>query len=151
MTEAEERAAVVAEALTWQGTAYHHHARLKGVGVDCANLPAAVYEAVGLIPNVRPDYAAQWFQHRDEERFLAFVTPYADEIDREAAAPGDFAIWRYGRTFSHGAIIVSPPTIIHSTMNGGGVHLGDMDRDEDLADRPHKFFTLWGAKHGRRR
>ena len=149
MTHAEERAAVVAEAMTWAGTPYHHHARIKGVGVDCANLPAAVYEAAGMIPRVDPDYTAQWFEHRDEELFLSFVTPYADEISEDCAQAGDFAIWKYGRTFSHGAIILGPPAIIHATMNGGGVHLGDMVRDEDLATRPRRFFTLWGAKHGR--
>jgi len=145
MTETEERAAVVAEAMTWAGTAYHHHARLKGAGVDCANLPAAVYEAAGLIPHVQPDYSAQWYQHRDEELFLSFVTPYATEIDRASCGPGDFVIWKFGRTYSHGAVIIDPPTIIHATMNGGCVHLGDMDRDEDLATRPRRFFTLWGA------
>lgn len=150
MTEAAERAAVVAEAMTWAGTPYHHHARIKGAGVDCANLPAAVYEAAGLIPHVQPEYAAQWYQHRDEELFLAFVTPYADEIDRATAGPGDFVIWRYGRTYSHGAVIIAPPTIIHATMTGGCAHLGDMDRDEDLATRPRRFFTLWGAKRAGR-
>ena len=146
MTEAQERAAVVAEVGTWLGTPYHHHGRVKGVGVDCANLPAAVYEAVGLIPTVRPDYAAQWFEHRDEELFLAYVTPYADEVDEAAAGPGDLIVWKYGRTYAHGAIIVAAPAIIHSTTNGGGVHLGDMQRDEDLATRPRRFFTLWGAR-----
>lgn len=144
MTESEQRAAVVAEAMTWQGTPYHHHARIKDVGVDCANLPAAVYEAAGLIPHVQPTYSAQWFEHRDEELFLAFVLPYATEITREQVGPGDFAIWKYGRTYSHGAIVIDPPVIIHASQRGGGVHLGDMERDEDLATRPRRFFTLWG-------
>ena len=34
MTEAETRAAIVAEAMSWIGTPYHSHARIKGVGVD---------------------------------------------------------------------------------------------------------------------
>jgi cell wall-associated NlpC family hydrolase len=57
---------VVREALGWEGTPYHHRARLRGVGVDCAMLPAMVYEAVGLIPRVEPDYSPQWMLHRDE-------------------------------------------------------------------------------------
>ena len=150
MSEAQERAAVVAEALTWLATPYHHHGRVKGVGVDCANLPAAVYEATGLIPHVQPDYAAQWFEHRDQELFLAYVTPYADEIAEAAVGPGDLIVWKYGRTYAHGAIVVAGTTIIHSTTAGGGVHLGDMQRDEDLATRPRRYFTLWGDKrHGR--
>jgi hypothetical protein len=35
--------AQVQEALTWLGIPYHHHARVKGVGVDCAQLLCAVY------------------------------------------------------------------------------------------------------------
>ena len=41
MTHDDERAAVVAEAMTWIGTPWAHMAHLKGVGVDCANLPIA--------------------------------------------------------------------------------------------------------------
>ena len=36
------RAAVVAEAIAWLGTPYHHRARIKGVGVDCAQLALGV-------------------------------------------------------------------------------------------------------------
>ena len=147
--EAEQRAAVVAEARTWLSTPYHNHARIKGVGVDCANLPAAVYEACGLIPNVQPDYSAQWFEHRDEELFLAFVLPYATEITRAQVGPGDFAIWKYGRTYSHGALVIDPPVIIHATTAAMCVHLGDMERDDDLGTRPRRFFTLWGSHNGR--
>ena len=144
--ELEERAAVVAEAMTWMGTKYHHHARIKGVGVDCANLPAAVYEAVGLVPHIQPEYSAQWFEHRDEELFLAFVLPYATETTRELIQPGDFAIWRFGRTYAHGGIVIEPPLMLHASAPNGCVHLADMDRDDDFGTRPRRFFTLWGSK-----
>lgn len=36
MIEQEERARFVATALSYVGTPYHHHGRLKGIGVDCA-------------------------------------------------------------------------------------------------------------------
>lgn len=47
----EQRAAVAQEALAWLGTPYHHHARIKGVGVDCAqidrdNIPGAALDAL---------------------------------------------------------------------------------------------------------
>lgn len=137
------RASVVREALTWECTPYHHRARVKGVGVDCAQFPAAVYEAVGLIPHVAPDYSPQWMLHRDEEQFLGWVTLYAREIDRAQAGPGDFAIWKYGRCFSHGAIIIDLPEVIHAVIVGGGVTRGNADRDEDLRSRPVRFFTLF--------
>lgn len=139
------RADIVAEALTWELTPYHPHARIKGVGVDCAMLPAMVYHAVGLIPELCPDYSPQWMMHRDEEVYLGWVTPYAREIGREAIGPGDFAIWKYGRTYSHGAIILDPPVILHAVIAGGAVVRADLDRDEELRRRPVRFFSLFGG------
>lgn len=138
------RAEVVREALSWERTPYHHRARLKGVGVDCAMFPAAVYEACGLIPHLAPDYSPQWMLHRDEEQFLGWVKPYAREIDRADVGPGDFAIWKFGRTYSHGAIVIDMPEIIHAVIAGGAVVRGNADRDEELRSRPVRFFTLFG-------
>lgn len=133
---------VVREALSWEGTPYHARAKLKGIGVDCAMFPAACYGAVGLVPELNPRYPPDWMLHRDEERFLSFVTPYAREIDRDQLGPGDFAIWKFGRTYSHGAIVIDPPHVIHACIKGGVIR-GDMDRDEDLRSRPVRFFTLF--------
>lgn len=144
MTEAEARAAIVAEALTWEGTPYQSHARIKGVGVDCAQLPAAVYEAVGLIGAVRPSYPADWMMHRDEERFLSFVLPHAREITEAEAKPGDLVIWKFGRTFSHSGILIDPPVVLHAVIRGQAVIRGDMSRDVDLVERPRRFFSLFG-------
>lgn len=138
------RAAIVAEALTWEGTPYLSHARIKGVGVDCAQLPAAVFEAVGLIEPVNPEYPADWMMHRDEERFLSFVLPQAREIDESEAMPGDMVIWRFGRTFSHSAIIIDLPVVLHAVVRGAAVVRGDISRDTDLLERPRRFFSLFG-------
>jgi cell wall-associated NlpC family hydrolase len=137
------RADVVREALRWEGTPYHHSARLRGVGVDCAMLPAAVYEAVGLIPRVEPDYSPQWMLHRDEEQFLGWITRFAREIPRGAVGAGDLAIWKYGRCYSHSAIVIDMPEVLHAVIRGGGVLRGNADRDEELRSRPVKFFTLF--------
>jgi len=138
------REAVVAEAMTWEGTPYHSGASIKGVGVDCAMFPAAVYHAVGLTPKIEPKYSPDWMMHRDEETFLAWVTPYAREITRDALGPGDFVIWKFGRTYSHGAIVIAPPIVLHAVQEGRAVIRGNMDRDEDLRSRSARYFTLWG-------
>lgn len=144
MTDAETRAAIVAEALSWEGTPYQSRAKVKGVGVDCAMLPAAVYAAVGLIPPLSPEYPPDWMLHRDEERFLSFVTPHAREIGEDEAGPGDLVIWRFGRTYSHSAIIIDAPVVLHAVIRGGAVVRADMARDCDLAERPRRFFSLLG-------
>lgn len=138
------RAAIVAEALSWEGTPYMSRAKIKGVGVDCAMLPAAIYAEVGLIPELAPDYPPDWMMHRDEERFLGFVTPYAREIKEAEAKPGDLVIWRFGRTYSHAAILIEAPVVLHAVVRGGAVVRADINRDIDLAERPRRFFTLFG-------
>lgn len=146
MTETETRAAIVAEALTFERTPYHDRGLIKGVGVDCACLPFLVYRNVGLIPADAelPPYSPQWYLHRDEEVYLKWVRRYAKrEIDRDDLGPGDFAIWKFGRTYSHGAIVIEPPVIIHATLAAGSVVRGDMDAEEDLRSRPVRFFTLF--------
>jgi NlpC/P60 family putative phage cell wall peptidase len=138
-----KRAEIVAEALSWMGTPYHHHARLKGVGVDCAQLPCAVYHTVGLIPHLEPDYSPQWMLHRDEELYLAWVRPYTREITRAELRPGDLVMWKYGRTYSHSAIVIAAPTVIHAVNRDEAVVMGDIDRDADLIRRPALYFSLF--------
>ena len=81
--------------------------------------------------------------HRDEEQFLGGVTRFALEIPREAVGPGDLAIWKYGRCYSHAAIVIALPEVLHAVIRGGGVVRGNADRDEELRSRPVKFFTLF--------
>jgi cell wall-associated NlpC family hydrolase len=100
------RAAVVAEAQAWLGTPFHHQGRVKGSGVDCAMLLAEVYQRCGLVPYVDPGYyPPDWHLHRDAERYLEKLMPYAREL-AGAPAPGDVAVFQFGRTFSHGAIVI---------------------------------------------
>jgi cell wall-associated NlpC family hydrolase len=114
------RARIVAEAWAWQGTKYHHHGRLKGVGVDCANLLAAVYEAAGAIGHVElGDYSPQWHQHHTRELFLEWLERLGARRLPEGQAPqaGDVGVWHYEKTFSHGGIVVeggADPLVLHA-------------------------------------
>ncbi|WP_374513774.1 NlpC/P60 family protein [Niveibacterium sp.] len=123
------REAIVSEARSWLGTPYHHAARIKGVGVDCAMLVAEVLERAGLVPHIDPQgYPADWMQHRNEERFLAEVQTYAlRELDlsTEQPAPGDVVLYRFGRCFAHGAIVVAWPLVIHAASRDRIVTLAE--------------------------
>ncbi|WP_174300908.1 C40 family peptidase [Caulobacter sp. S45] len=138
------RQAVVAEALSWLGTPYAHRQRLKGVGVDCAQLPLAVYAAAGVIGAAEVGaYASQWHLHRSEELYLRHLQALGGrEIARTEAQSGDFVLWRYGRTFSHGAILTGRGGQVVHAVRGLGVVLGHFDADEDLRSRQMKLFTL---------
>ncbi len=143
MTEAEQRSAVVAEARTWLGTAYHSGARVKGAGVDCAQILIAVYSALGLIDDFDPGYyAPDFMMHRGEERYLGWVEKYARKV--ETPQPGDIALFKFGRCISHGAIVIAWPTIIHAFIREGGVCLSDGTQG-DLTGRLAGFYSVWSA------
>jgi cell wall-associated NlpC family hydrolase len=137
------RAAIVAEAISWEGTPYHSHARIKGAGVDCAQLPAAVYSAAGCMPIVHPVYSEQWMMHRDDEIYLSEIRRFAREIAIEAIQPGDLVVWKFGRTYSHSAIVIDPPLVIHAVLKGRAVIRADIDGDEDLRSRPRMAFSVF--------
>jgi cell wall-associated NlpC family hydrolase len=134
---AHQRAAIVAEAMTWRGTPYHHRARVRGAGVDCAQLLVAVYAAVGLVPLVDTgEYPQDWALHRSDERFLGWLREYARPV--ACAQPGDVLVMRYGRCYSHGAIVVDDRLLIHSFL-GRGVEV--VERAE-FADRGTLAFEV---------
>ncbi len=133
------RAAVVAEAESWIGTPFHHAARVKGAGVNCLMLLAEVYERAGVAPHVEPPfYVPDWHMHRDAERYLEGLLGHAQEIDG-APMPGDIALFKFGRTFSHGAIVTTWPRLVHAYWHVGVVW-GDA-RLSPLRDRPVRFFS----------
>ena len=144
MTEIEQRARVVAIARSWIGTKYHHRGRIKGVGVDCAQLLVEVFAEAGLLERFDTgDYPMDWAAHRDDERFLGFVERYGRQVP--AALPGDVLVFRYFRCYSHGAIAVDDSLMIHSYI-GRGVEL--VERSE-FANRPCLTYSIIGGTHGR--
>lgn len=139
----EQRQAVVCEAQTWVATPYHHCADVKGHGVDCAMFLSRVYSAAGVVPFIDPrPYPVDWHLHRNEERYLQTIAPYAREIFTPPE-PGDFLLFRYGRTFSHSAIVIKTPGVIHAHAQERAVVWGDLTL-APLKDRPFRVFTLKG-------
>jgi cell wall-associated NlpC family hydrolase len=135
--------------LTWLGTPHHHHARVKGVGVDCAQLLCAVYEACGCVPHIDPgNYADDWHLHRGEEVFIEWLEK-AGAREVQVPAPGDVAVFGYGRAYSHGAVVVDGPAarnVVHSYL-GRGVVLSRLD-EEPLQGRTSRFWsmkTVWNS------
>ena len=138
----EQRQAVIDEARSWLRTPYRSNARLKGAGADCAMLPLDVYASVLGLPTVPiPAYQAEWHLHHDVEVYLDTVRALGG-IEVQAPQPGDFALWRVGRVYSHGAIVVDWPNVIHA-VNPSGVILASAATDALLMRaRAPLFFTL---------
>lgn len=107
------RSKIVEEAISWLRTPWHHEARVKGAGVDCAQFLIAVYSAVGLVePFETHQYSPDWHLHRDEPLFLQYLRQYAVEV--QEPLPGDIVMWNFGRHEAHGSIVVEWPLIIHA-------------------------------------
>jgi cell wall-associated NlpC family hydrolase len=133
-----QRSLVIAEAETWLRTPYHHMGRVKGGGTDCLMLLAEAYEAAGVIPHFDvPFYPPDWNLHRAAERYLEGVMRYAREIGGPPKR-GDVAVFKFGRCFAHGAIVVAWPRLIHAWHNTGVVYV-DADQPP-LTGRPVRFF-----------
>jgi cell wall-associated NlpC family hydrolase len=142
------RLAVIEEAVGWLRTPYHHMARVKGVGADCLTLLAEVYEKAGVIPHVEvPFYPPDWNLHRAAERYLDGVMSYAREVpardDAVSPQPGDIAVFKFGRCFAHGAIVLQWPRLIHAWHNSGVVY-ADATQGQ-LAGRPVRIFDPFPA------
>jgi cell wall-associated NlpC family hydrolase len=154
--EQAQRNRVVAVARTWLGTPYHTAARVKGGGADCLTLLVEVFEEAGLIRHLEiPHYPADWHLHRDAERYLNGLLEHTGEVDGPPL-PGDIALWRFGRCYSHGAIVVQWPTVIHAYVGRGCVledaeaatwltHVGE-NTEERGKPRPRRIFSYWNRK-----
>ena len=142
-SEAKKRAAIVAEALSWERTPYHGHQRVKGLAVDCAQLPIAVYSNVGIIPPIEPEYSQQWMTHRDEELYIDQILEFSREILPGKVQAGDLIVWKFGRTFSHSAIVIEPPIVIHATAAARAVVRCDSSAEEEYRIRPRRAFSVF--------
>lgn len=136
--------AVLARARAWVGTPYHHRAQVMGGGVDCLLLIADVYTALGLIPvDIQiPDYPPDIMFHSDDSRYLDAVLAHCDEVD--APQRGGLALFRYGRSFSHGAIVADWPQVIHAYAPLGRVVEMSVRDDRRLMNRVVRYFAPRG-------
>lgn len=148
------RSAILTEAETWLRTPWAHNRRVKGAGVDCIHYLAGTFIGAGLVADdiETGAYPADWMLHRDEERYLEGIERYMDRIEGPPL-PGDVAVWKYGHCFSHGAIVVDWPVIIHAFRPEGGVVWGDATKGalarEHLAGggsapREVRFYSIAG-------
>jgi len=139
------RRQVAAEARSWLGTPYHHMGRIKGLqgGVDCAQLVWAVFFNCGLTPFLPLEhYPPDWMLNRSAERYMGHVLERAHEVEEPGI--GDVVLYRVGRCFAHGAIIIDPgwPMIVHANVRVRSVILDRADQC-DLAHRPRRFFSVF--------
>ena len=141
MTEPEQRATIVAEGRTWEGTPYHSgSAALKGVACSCGSFILATYQHFGMVGAVVvPHFSADFCRHTDSENYLRLVQQHLREV--ETPLPGDMAVFRLERVFAHAALILDWPLILHVCRRGMRVSLADAHQEPLLRRRQVRFFS----------
>ena len=134
--DAIRRAQLLAVARTWLRTPFHAHAGIKGAGVDCVHLCAAIYIEAGALEVFNPPkyaldggaHAAQslitdWVEQcgRFEALFVqSSVPPRRDQGSRfPALQPGDLLCFTLGRVEWHVGILITPQLFIHAQRDLG--------------------------------
>lgn len=140
--EQSQREAVVAEALTWLGTKFHHCADVKGAGVDCAMLLYRSFVDTGVItdkPDPRP-YSTQWFLHKKDRDDFVNMVRFLGGHEVEKPKRGDICVWKVGHAYAHGGIMMNENEFVHAWAGDGMVTTTLMEH------APHKlvrYFTFW--------
>jgi NlpC/P60 family putative phage cell wall peptidase len=121
---------IIVEALSWIDTPYHHLARVKGVGVDCAQLMAGIAEDItGKKINI-DTYSVEWHLHNREELMCNTVESFGclrkDINDKE---PGDILAFKFGRVNSHLGILLPNDQFIHARIDIGKVVINSLSGD----------------------
>lgn len=147
MTEAEQREKVITTAQSFLRTPYHHRGMTRA-GLDCATLILLCAMAAEIVPTGEslPYYPFQWNVNASRESLIDFIRKFCPEFPGPPK-PASLVVWKMGRTFSHGAIVVKWPMCIHAKA-GSGVEWVDAEKDNQLAmlgdePRPRLFFDHW--------
>lgn len=123
MTREEFEARVLAAARGWLGVRFLHNGRAKSQGVDCLGLIVCVLREVGApCPDGDGEsYAADWYLHTPEERYLGGLLAHGVPVALAALRPGDVPYFRAGLlgrvqsdAVTHGGLSLGGARFVHA-------------------------------------
>jgi hypothetical protein len=145
-----QRLAILKEAWSWDKTPYRQQGDIKGPKgcVDCSMLLVRCWVDAGIFKPFDPrPYSPDWHLHVGTERYLGWLNEMAVEVERPK--PGDIVLWRFGRCFSHGGIVLDE----HKVMQASSLHRVTFPEmlsaswlcylRDGKSPRPTKFFDIW--------
>jgi NlpC/P60 family putative phage cell wall peptidase len=110
------REELVDEARSWIGTPFQHRASVKGAGVDCLGLVAALHRACKPDTAVTiPAYAPDWPLDAGGEILIEGLRGYLAPIAKTDRAAGDVLAfrWRQHLPVMHLGVLSGNETLIH--------------------------------------
>lgn len=107
------RSAIVKEALSWQGTPWHHHQGVKGAGVDCVQFLLKVGQSVGAIPS---DIVVENYEPLARGSFLVrHLNQWLEPLSQGAIIlPGDVMLFGMAGLDTHVGIVIDDYHFIHA-------------------------------------
>jgi cell wall-associated NlpC family hydrolase len=108
-----KRSAIVKEALSWEGTPWHHHQGVKGAGVDCVQFLLKVGQAVDAIPT---DILVENYEPLARGSFLVrHLNQWLEPLQQGATIfPGDVMLFGVGGLDTHVGIVIDDYQFIHA-------------------------------------
>lgn len=142
LSEAEQRALVVKEALEWEHTPFRHRNSVKRLGADCVGYLKGVFLGVGAIEDFEtPEYSIDVYLHRSEEIYLPYLQKFLHPTIR--TDPGNVISYQWGRLkHAHALIVVEWPVVIGAWSEAKKVCRLDGDK-APLSFRQTAIWTYW--------
>jgi len=114
----ERLAALGAVAQSWLDTPFAPHAMVKGAGVDCVHLVAAIYLHCGVLSEFRPPrYSLDAGHHNKDSQLLAWLndSPRFASVpfDPASVLPGDTLTFNLGLSEHHVGLMLDGQRFIH--------------------------------------
>lgn len=129
-----ENAASVARlqfhAFEWLGTPFMPNAAVKGRGVSCQKLVAAIYVETGFFPAgfTAPDGPMDWAHAQKESFFASWMAAHPELFTvATAARPGDLLGFNLGGCIHHCGIVVGVDGKFIHCLRGPGTILSDVN------------------------
>ncbi len=98
-------------------------------------------------------YEPRWHLHRSEEKFVGWIEDKLGGVRTETPTIGDVVVYRFGRCYSHGGLLINSKEIVHAYFVSGMTMTSALN-DPVLEyvgvngtnfPRPKLFFDVWGG------
>ncbi|HVY71467.1 MAG TPA: NlpC/P60 family protein [Verrucomicrobiae bacterium] len=141
---ADQLAVLQRTARAWLGTPFRAHLAVPGVGVDCVQLCAAIYQRLGVIDSFTPPpYQVTAGPHRETSQVEAFLAAMPERFQKVGThgsrvrsqeengrssvasppqlSPGDLLCFHVGRVTHHCGVLIRRMNFIHAIHHCGVV------------------------------